>query len=1041
MRVEVVKRLENITESQRRLVDVLLSRDPNLMIRWSEERGVASVLRGRLLTWESEEPKELFYKWIREFGPLIGPTNVIDNCEYVGSTTSTDGHTRIRAMQTAQGLPIWGATLLLFADKQRGIFRVQSGFYRDVEVPPARIGAREVDFSAREANLVERLRKRLEADPEGARFVSQARNREVLGVDDWARANFPLTQPPKMWLYPTGRGLRQAFKVSAYQPVEWSNAAGIPFKTVDVADLMIDARTGRIISEGARLGMSFTDTNGDGLSTLKDNSGSYISRPLLVVQEDGGDFLLINRTHTPHIITHNAGGSDWGLENKFKNDTDISRDSDRHWNQTTTSCSSTDRNNSQQPETDGHSNAEEAWTFYDNLGWRGFDNGRWGTHCPIRVAAHIGIDANAYFWRYIHNGKHYGYIAFYDGECSGGNIASDFIAGDPAVFAHEYQHAITYFGAMDPSGDPGYLEINGWHRAIHEGLSDSLAGLRTGQWVTPGLWPNGVTRNDEPFRRIEYPRSTATKNNQAYCDHYDDQSTPNNSYVNSTILSHAAFLAGQGGVHQRKTRPAEFIPVVGVGRERIAEIFHYAVTEYFDNIPANTTDGHTMIEAARFILDAAEEVTGSDRTCEYIMLRRAFYAVGLYPYDDDYNKTDYGGEACMLPWTIAWKYSQPYIGFPALWYHSPDLFINNGSGPEYDAIVGQENKLFARVRNIGDKDLSNIQVKFHFRTITSVWKACCDQAGNPCILNILSLSAGSMNFTDENNPPADQAVNWYIDPVEIVQCVDDICVRAEIVCKAPNHDNDCSNDVQSVMCARPEPIFYQYAIKFICGKARGDVLAPGDYWTAINVHNPTSKPVKFRKKIAIALPGERPGPVTKYFNARLGPDQALEIDRKDIFRHAERKVDFLKGFVIIESEHELDVVAVYTAAGEGKQITTLQVERVCPRPPDVGKPDLIPVPNEEGSFCKRDGNTLIVTVKNQGTRAAGTSVTAVDFGRYGKVTQPTPSLAPNASVDLSFPIPRGCHDPDCEFDITVDADDDVNESDEGNNTASGSCVG
>ena len=135
---------------------------------------MASVLKGRLMDWDSEEPEELLDKWLREFGLLIGPSDVRDNFEYVGTTRSKARHSRIRAMQTAQGLPIWGATLLMFADKKRGIFRVQSGFYRDVEVPPARLGAREVDFSAREAKLAERLRKRLEADPEGARFARRA---------------------------------------------------------------------------------------------------------------------------------------------------------------------------------------------------------------------------------------------------------------------------------------------------------------------------------------------------------------------------------------------------------------------------------------------------------------------------------------------------------------------------------------------------------------------------------------------------------------------------------------------------------------------------------------------------------------------------------------------------------------------------------------------------------------------------------------------------------------------------------------------------
>jgi hypothetical protein len=41
--------------------------------------------------------------------------------------------------------------------------------------------------------------------------------------------------------------------------------------------------------------------------------------------------------------------------------------------------------------------------------------------------------------------------------------------------------------------------------------------------------------------------------------------------------------------------------------------------------------------------------------------------------------------------------------------------------------------------------------------------------------------------------------------------------------------------------------------------------------------------------------------VSKFFNAKLGPDEALEIDRDDIFRHAKAQTDFLKGFVVIHS--------------------------------------------------------------------------------------------------------------------------------------------
>ena len=67
----------------------------------------------------------------------------------------------------------------------------------------------------------------------------------------------------------------------------------------------------------------------------------------------------------------------------------------------------------------------------------------------------------------------------------------------------------------------------------------------------------------------------------------------------------------------------------------------------------------------------------------------------------------------------------------------------------------------------------------------------------------------------------------------------------------------------------------------------------------------------------------KPGPVSKFHDAELGPDEALEIDCQDIFKLARTDSGFLKGFVVIESEVELDVVAVYTAAGGDEQVETL----------------------------------------------------------------------------------------------------------------------
>jgi hypothetical protein len=123
----------------------------------------------------------------------------------------------------------------------------------------------------------------------------------------------------------------------------------------------------------------------------------------------------------------------------------------------------------------------------------------------------------------------------------------------------------------------------------------------------------------------------------------------------------------------------------------------------------------------------------------------------------------------------------------------------------------------------------------------------------------------------------------------------------------------------------------QYSAKFICGRSPGTAAAPGEYWTAVNVHNPGSTGVEFRKKFVVAplegTPPEETPP--QILSASLGPDQAFEIDRREILGLFGQQ--FLKGFVVIESEKELDIVTVYTAAPEDGQVTTLDLERVPPR--------------------------------------------------------------------------------------------------------------
>ena len=134
-----------------------------------------------------------------------------------------------------------------------------------------------------------------------------------------------------------------------------------------------------------------------------------------------------------------------------------------------------------------------------------------------------------------------------------------------------------------------------------------------------------------------------------------------------------------------------------------------------------------------------------------------------------------------------------------------------------------------------------------------------------------------------------------------------------------------------------EQVIFQYAAKLVCGKSTGKVVAPGVYFTAVNVHNPTYQPIDLRVKVAVALPGLQSGPISEFRSAKLGPDGALEIDCPDIFNAEIFKFPepirrgFVKGFVVIESKVELDVVAVYTAVGSGKLLETMHMERVPAR--------------------------------------------------------------------------------------------------------------
>jgi hypothetical protein len=131
---------------------------------------------------------------------------------------------------------------------------------------------------------------------------------------------------------------------------------------------------------------------------------------------------------------------------------------------------------------------------------------------------------------------------------------------------------------------------------------------------------------------------------------------------------------------------------------------------------------------------------------------------------------------------------------------------------------------------------------------------------------------------------------------------------------------------------------FQYAAKFLCtanipGTAQTtSSVVPGSYQTAVNVHNPHAETVRFRMKIALGDTF-----ISKFVPGRIRPDAMTRVSCNRILREffgGPDDLDFIhgaEGFLVIESTHSLDVVAVYTAAGQGGKVQSIDVETVKER--------------------------------------------------------------------------------------------------------------
>ena len=176
---------------------------------------------------------------------------------------------------------------------------------------------------------------------------------------------------------------------------------------------------------------------------------------------------------------------------------------------------------------------------------------------------------------------------------------------------------------------------------------------------------------------------------------------------------------------------------------------------------------------------------------------------------------------------------------------------------------------------------------------------------------------------------------------------------------------------------------FTYSAKITCVPHLGSAspaLMPGKYRTAVNVHNPSEEPANIVKWVTLSPPqGETPISGDKIHES-LEPWSAFDVDcphlRDEFGLPDGAKVPGGKGFMVIQSDRELDVVAVYTARAEipssngvGKSI---DVETIKPK---VGEGTILPGPIQPPpdmvSWWPADGHPNDIVNGNHGTLQGG----------------------------------------------------------------------
>jgi Zn-dependent metalloprotease len=390
-------------------------------------------------------------------------------------------------------------------------------------------------------------------DPTPGLSADQARVAAALAVRTGAEGSEPAgvaTRTPKLWYLALGQGaLRLAWRVE----VEVADPAA-PL----LAEVFVDAVDGdilRVVDILDRVAASGLGSDGT-------------RRPLAVVERQGKLWL---EDAARGLKTYSAGG-----RHRAPGSQVWSRDPER-WD---------DEGPGAGAAVDAHAGLAQAWDVFSTaLGHRGAE----GEGEVVRATVHFGAGLSHAYW----NGRH---LLFGDGD---GVNTRPFSAGLD-VIAHELAHGlVAHTAGLAHDGETG---------ALHEAIADLFACLAEAEALGGTDWTIGerVRFDGTPLRHLADPATLGAPAHLGERVITDDDK--GGVHVNSTIVSHAAYLAATG---------AQGHPALGVART--ARIFYRALRYYLHPRAGFSDAADATLAAARDLgLDAEA-------------LRRAFQLAGILP--------------------------------------------------------------------------------------------------------------------------------------------------------------------------------------------------------------------------------------------------------------------------------------------------------------------------------------------------------------------------------------------------------------------------